>query len=259
MCPVGGRLVSGDPNVNARLVCHCLLIETDGGLVLVDTGFGTGDVLHPEKVGGEVRTFARPLFSIEETARRQIENLGFRVEDVRHVVPTHLDVDHASGLPDFPEATVHIFKREHDAFMSPRTFIERKRYRRHHVAHGPKWKLYEEGGEPWFGFPCVRDLEGLPPEILLVPLVGHTRGHSAVAVQTGDRWLLHAGDSYFYRGEKEPLARCPQGLAWFQRIVAVDDKQRLMNQQRLRELEANERANVTIFCAHDPVEYRSFG
>jgi glyoxylase-like metal-dependent hydrolase (beta-lactamase superfamily II) len=51
------------------------------------------------------------------------------------------------------------------------------------------------------GFEAVRDLDGLPPEILLVPLAGHTWGHSAVAIDTGDGWLLHAGDAYFFRGE----------------------------------------------------------
>src|SRR5688572_28824946 len=202
MCPIGGRMVSGDPSKNARLICHCLLIESDAGLVLVDTGFGTGDCLHPEKLPSAVRTFAGPIFSIEETARRQIENRGFRVEDVRHIVATHLDPDHAGGLPDFPNATVHQFRAEHDAAMKPRTLLEKHRYLRQHFAHGPKWKLYDEGGEPWFGFNTVRNLEGLPPEILLVPLIGHTRGHCAVAIDTGDRWPLHCGDAYFFRGEK---------------------------------------------------------
>lgn len=40
MCPVGGRLVDGfSRGLTAKLVCHCLLVETEQGLVLVDTGF----------------------------------------------------------------------------------------------------------------------------------------------------------------------------------------------------------------------------
>jgi len=257
MCPLGGRLVSGDPNRKARIICHCLLIESEAGLVLVDTGFGTQDVLHPEKLGHELRTLVRPLLSIEETARRQIELLGFKVEDVRHILPTHLDVDHASGLPDFPQATVHIFKKEHDAALAPQSFIEKKRYYRHHFAHGPKWRLYEEGGEPWFGFSTVRSLEGLPPEILLVPLPGHTRGHCAVAVDTGDRWLLHAGDAYFYRGEMQRPRTCPPALNGFQTVVATDNKKRIENQSRLRDLHGTESAKVRIFSAHDEDEYRA--
>jgi glyoxylase-like metal-dependent hydrolase (beta-lactamase superfamily II) len=255
MCPVGGRLVSGDPKKNARLACHCLLIESEAGLILVDTGFGTSDCLHPERLPPALRSLARPLFSIEETARRQIENRGFKVDDVRHILTTHLDLDHAGGLPDFRHATVHQFRAEHDAAMNPRTLFEKHRYQRQHFAHGPKWELYEEGGEPWFGFATVRGLKGLPPEILLVPLIGHTRGHCAVAVDTGDRWLLHCGDAYFFHAEKH--GGCPLGLELFQRAAAIDDRKRRDNQARLRTLAKEHSAKVTLFCAHDTIEYEA--
>jgi glyoxylase-like metal-dependent hydrolase (beta-lactamase superfamily II) len=39
----------------------------------------------------------------EETAVRQIERLGSPA-DVRHILPTHLDFDHAGGLEDLPGA-----------------------------------------------------------------------------------------------------------------------------------------------------------
>jgi dihydrofolate reductase len=40
---------------------------------------------------------------------------------------------------------------------------------------------YQPGdGEPWFGFERVRPLDGLPPEIALIPLIGHTFGHAGV-------------------------------------------------------------------------------
>lgn len=45
----------------------------------------------------------------------------------------------------------------------------------------------------------MRRLTGLPPEILALPLPGHSRGHAAIAVDTGHGWLVHAGDAYFHR------------------------------------------------------------
>jgi glyoxylase-like metal-dependent hydrolase (beta-lactamase superfamily II) len=36
----------------------------------------------------------------------QVQRLGFDPRDVRHIVLTHLDFDHAGGLDDFPHATV---------------------------------------------------------------------------------------------------------------------------------------------------------
>jgi glyoxylase-like metal-dependent hydrolase (beta-lactamase superfamily II) len=251
MCPRFGRLV----NEQRRMVCHCLLLETEGGLVLVDTGLGSEDVARPrERLTGMLLTVARPRLDPEETAAHQVEELGFRRSDVRHIVLTHLDIDHAGGLPDFPEAAVHVFAAEHDAAMAPKSFLERHRYRAVQWAHGPRWVRYEVNGEPWFGFECVRQLDGLPPEILLVPLFGHTRGHCAVAVQRSEGWLLHAGDAYFFHREMDfENPRCTAGLRIFQRTMEMDRAARLHNQDRLRALARTERG-VRVFCAHDPTE-----
>jgi glyoxylase-like metal-dependent hydrolase (beta-lactamase superfamily II) len=51
-------------------------------------------------------------------------------------------------------------------------------------------------GEKWFGLNCVRVLEEPSYNVLLIPLVGHSRGHCGVAIDTGDGWLLHGGDAY---------------------------------------------------------------
>ena len=46
MCPIGRRFVNGTGSIfqRARMVCHCLLVETHDGLALVDTGIGLGDI-----------------------------------------------------------------------------------------------------------------------------------------------------------------------------------------------------------------------
>jgi len=51
-----------------------------------------------------------PDFREEHTALRQIERLGYHPRDVRHIVLSHLDFDHAGGLDDFPHATVHMLE-----------------------------------------------------------------------------------------------------------------------------------------------------
>ena len=49
-CPAGGRLFDGTSDGPlGHLVCHCLLIESDAGLILIDTGFGTRDIDHPRR------------------------------------------------------------------------------------------------------------------------------------------------------------------------------------------------------------------
>ena len=246
------------PPFVGKMVCHVLAIETpSAGVVLVDTGLGSGDVSAPrERLGREFVTITRPRLEASETAVAQLQELGFAARDVRHVIVTHLDLDHAGGLGDFPEAAVHVSVAEHDAAMNRRSATERRRYRPSQWAHNPKWSTYTPGGEKWHGFDGVRALEGLPPEILRVPLVGHTRGHHCIAVRRDGAagWMLHAGDAYFHHGELEKTPHCPLPLRAFQRLVAIDDESRLANQSRLRALATNPAADVTIFSAHDPHE-----
>ena len=95
------------------MVCHCLVIEGNDGLVLVDTGLGTEDVADPRRrLGSMFVGVTRPRLDPGQTALAHVERLGFRREDVRHIIPTHLDLDHVGGLSDFPAASVHVFAPE---------------------------------------------------------------------------------------------------------------------------------------------------
>ncbi len=262
MCPYGGHLMGRpEPGLGpAPIACHCLLIESARGLVLVDTGLGLRDCQAPQtRLSRFFMALMRPRFDPRETAIRQIEALGFDPRDVRDIVLTHLDFDHAGGLCDFPEARVHLLGAELDAARHRHTPIARGRYRPPQWPPQAHWQPYAASGEPWFGFDAVRELDGLPPEILLVPLVGHTLGHSGVAVDTGRGWLLHAGDAYFYRGEMDPEdPRCPAGLRLYQTMMQVDAAARHHNQARLRALAREHAGEVRIHCAHDPVEFAAW-
>ncbi|MCR6484206.1 MBL fold metallo-hydrolase [Amycolatopsis sp. OK19-0408] len=258
MRPAGGKLLDGEPGLLRRseLVAHCLLVETGDSLALVDTGFGAQAVARPgEWLGRPFMAMVGARVEAAETAVAQIKALGLDPADVRHIVMTHLDVDHAGGLADFPNAVVHVRAEEHQAATAPANAAEKNRYRAAQFTHSPLWSTYDETGEPWFGFDAVRSLKGLPEEILLVPLPGHTRGHTGVAVDTGDGWLLHAGDAYFFHGQLDPVApSCPPGLTAFQNIVQTLRKPRLENLARLRELVREHADDVKVFSAHSPVE-----
>jgi glyoxylase-like metal-dependent hydrolase (beta-lactamase superfamily II) len=257
LCPWSARLINGRGGLlsPARLVCHCLLIEGDQGFALVDTGLGLADVAEGRRrLGTYWVVLSRPRLDPEETAARQIQRLGIGLDDVRHIVLTHLDLDHAGGISDFPRATVHVFEDEYQAATQPTTSSERRRYVRAQWGHA-RWKLHALAGQRWMGFPCVQALvSGLDLEVLLVPLVGHTRGHCGVALRTEDGWLLHCGDSYFFHDE---MARsqpsCTLGLRILQRSVEVSRAARLANQARLRDL-VREHSEVRLFCSHDPAE-----
>jgi glyoxylase-like metal-dependent hydrolase (beta-lactamase superfamily II) len=250
LCPRGGRFVVGAPG---ELVCHCLLIELSDGLCLVDTGLGSEDMQYFERrlpVG--FRSIVRKPKDPSEAALMQVQKLGFSAKDVRHIVVTHLDVDHAGGLVDFPDATVHVHSVEHLCAIQRKSFVQRHRYQSTQWSHGPKWMISEDKGDLWFGFDGVRTLKGLPPEILLVPLAGHTDGHCGVAIHSEGSWVFHAGDAYFHRNEMENIA-APWGLTVFQLLLESSAKMRKENQERLRVLKRDR--TTKIFCSHDPIEF----
>jgi glyoxylase-like metal-dependent hydrolase (beta-lactamase superfamily II) len=282
-CPVGGGLMDGESGASLRgkLTCHCLLLETARGLVLVDTGLGLRDVREPRKRLSKLfLALVSPDFREEMTAVRQIEAMGFDARDVRDIVLTHLDFDHAGGLDDFPGATVHLLGTERDAATAQETVLDRMRYRPQQWGTRASWQVHAaSSAESWFGFECVRDVAGLD-DVLLVPLIGHTLGHCGVAVRAldertpvvlddgarvthlddgarhdgGHDWLFYAGDAYFFRDEMSlENPRCTPGLRFYQWMLEKDRDARLANQRRLRELKRDH--DVRVFCAHDVKEF----
>jgi glyoxylase-like metal-dependent hydrolase (beta-lactamase superfamily II) len=237
------------------MICNCLLIETRGGLVLVDTGLGLDDVDDPE---GRLGRLPSTLFRIERdptrTAIRQLKALGFQPSHVQHIVMTHLDFDNAGGLPDFPSATVHVLDLEHDSALHPRTLLERNRYSQAQFAHGPNWQTHTvHTSDKWFGFENIRPLMDFEPDILMIPLFGHSNGHCGVAVQDESGWVFHVGDAVFHPGELEQVEPgAPVGIQIMERMLADDWNLAVSSQSLLRQLVHDQFGSVRVVCSHDP-------
>jgi len=231
-------------------LCHCLLLEDEKGLALVDTGIGLLDVKHPvERLGQPLIDMAGFLFNEHDTAVRRIEGLGFRTGDVTDVILTHADPDHTGGLADFPHARVHVSEEE-------RASVDRGhfRYVPTHFAHGPKWQTYPASTRRWFGLEARPVALGFASEVLLIPLFGHTLGHCGVAVQQGNGWVLHVGDAYYLKAETE-VDDHPVSALTTQR--ADDDAQRRASLEQIKRLIRDHGGEVTTFGYHDSSEFPS--
>jgi glyoxylase-like metal-dependent hydrolase (beta-lactamase superfamily II) len=171
----------------------CLLIETNQGLVLIDTGLGLDDYTNPSWMTRLFRVITIVPFDSTEAAINQIKKLGYKPDDVKHIILTHMHFDHCSGLPDFPQAKVHVHRREYEAFTEGkiRQFTEFA-YVPRYIAHQPEFVLYDRIDSKWYEFDAIR----LPfePEMYLIPLFGHSRGLCGVAIKTSTGWFFHAAD-----------------------------------------------------------------
>ena len=196
----------------------CLLIETDQGPVLVDTGLGTRDYSDPTWFTNFFRVITVMPFDVNEAAVHQIQKLGYKPEDIKHIILTHMHFDHCGGLPDFPHAKVHVHKREYEAFTDKKILHwDEYAYIPRHIAHQPEFSLYDNANEKWYNFAAIR----LPfePEMYFIPLHGHSRGHCGVAIKVEKGWFFHAGDAGAVYNNDTP--------AWLIKLVLGPHDQRL--------------------------------
>ncbi len=237
---------------------YCLLVETGAGLVLIDTGFGTQDYSQPSSKMRFFLTWMGVPRDPEETAIRQIENLGYQPEDIKDIIQTHLHIDHAGGLADFPWARVHVYKKEYQAIQHPKGLMEFA-YVKEHWAHGPHWVIHEGPLVDWYGLEAIPILETPEADFLLIPFPGHTRGHCGVAIGKPGNWLLHCGDAaspYHPGSDLHNRGRSAYYLKflpdWLVNQILGD------HMPRLRALLEQHKDEIKAISAHDIYSFREY-
>ncbi len=253
--PPGGKLVNQSP---AKAVCHCLLIDNDCELILIDSGVGLEDIANPKRLG-IMHYFLGLSQNFNDTAALQVTKLGYKREDVKHIILTHMDLDHTGGLPDFPNAYVHVYQPEFSSAMNPKSIKEKIRYRKSHFSHSPKWVVHNTISKgAWFGLDCIKSSNNLPYCIFLIPLVGHTKGHCCVAIKNYENWIIHAGDTYYNDRQIDPKPGCTPGFILFQYFAHSNHRKAFKHYQILRDVVNQNRDKINVFCSHDPAEFDQY-
>lgn len=242
----------------APFITRVLLVPLTDGYALVDTGLGTRDIERPRARLGIGGRLFRPSLEPAETAKHQLDELGIDTSDVKHIVATHLDFDHISGIDDFPKAALHVLLPELQAATNPRGRSV-MRYRKTHYDRFSEAITYEPTApaENVLGLNAipVRGVEGL----WLTPMPGHTPGHSAVIVENAGSWIVHAGDALFHRASLgvAPKSAASRVATVFEQVLAADRSSITANHAALQSVSS--RKDVQVVCSHDSSDWSGRG
>jgi N-acyl homoserine lactone hydrolase len=174
------------PRRDYQFPAYCFVIEHPQGLIAIDTGLNVR--ARSPRPRWQRRFVPDPMPGTEiGPAMRAI---GLDPADVRLVVLTHLDWDHAGGLAHFPNAEVLVHRTELE-FAA--TFLGRRRFEADRWPRTFDPTVYELDPEPYGPFPESRLLTD-DGAVRLVPIPGHTPGQVGVIARSGDRRQFFCAD-----------------------------------------------------------------
>jgi glyoxylase-like metal-dependent hydrolase (beta-lactamase superfamily II) len=179
---------------------HAYLLEhPKEGLVLVDAGICPEQAhQHSQYYRGVLRLILdEDEYAQEpnEALPEQLKRLGFRCEDVRTVILTHLHEDHVGALRDLKKAKVVVSQSEWNA-RRMKLFGFIPMFYEPSYACVEQWERVAFDSGAFHTFDRSQDLfrDG---SIKLLPTPGHTPGHLSAVVEMGGYQLLITGDCLY--------------------------------------------------------------
>jgi glyoxylase-like metal-dependent hydrolase (beta-lactamase superfamily II) len=205
-----------------------LLIESDAGLILVDTGIG--DKLTPKQ---------RSILGLDERRGRMVADigrLGFAPEDVEIVILTHLHSDHAGGatrwqdddgdartvVPTFPNARYVVQRADLAAASYPNERTAATYFAENWQPLADNDMLDVVDGPQRFGSVVRTDVSP-----------GHTDAIQTVWVEAGGDSLLFLGDACSWAAHMDRLAWVPSFDIY--PMTSIETKRRLRDEAIARE------------------------
>jgi glyoxylase-like metal-dependent hydrolase (beta-lactamase superfamily II) len=212
------RVYASDENNLIVLTLRSLIIETDGHIILVDTGWGDKQ---------DDKFFRHVHLHGGEGLIQGLHNRGYRPEDITDVFLTHLHADHCGGAvkrnpegtlyePAFPNAIFHVSRiqwewaaknnlREADSFLEENIIP---------IQQSGRLNLVDEECELFTGFS-------------IHICYGHTPGLMIPVIRYKDKTLVYAGDLF------PTVAHIP--VIWnmsydIESLKSIDEKERMLKE-----------------------------
>jgi glyoxylase-like metal-dependent hydrolase (beta-lactamase superfamily II) len=190
--PLWERRIPADARNRIPLGLRCLLVETPGELVLVETGLGNKESEKFMDIYG-VENAAAPGSGNPDRLQEAVRHAGFSPEEVTVVVNTHLHFDHAGGNTwrdgggevklSFPNARYFVQRREWE-------WAHRTNERTAASYLPDNFDPVERAGR----FQFVEGAGEIVPGIEALPTPGHCPGHQSVLVRSGGETACFLAD-----------------------------------------------------------------
>ncbi len=185
VCKVAGHhaFFGGDPKEVYGFSLYIWLVLGGEKPMLVEAGIN--DVAEMNR--GAAHVLAEPITQPpEESAPAQLRKFGLEPEDISRIFVTHLHFDHVDGLDDFPNAIVHIGRRE---WEDGRAIWAHGRVKDKFL-NDPQWKKRL----------ALVDDEEILPGIESFWIGGHTPGSTAYRINTAYGRAVLTGDTISIMG-----------------------------------------------------------
>lgn len=200
-----------------RVPVYSVLLETEKGYVLIDTGLNPDGLGDPEKTWGERVKTIPPIMYPEDDIRRGLERINVNTNEVKYVINTHLHWDHTGGNRFFKNAVFFVQKSEYRFAMYPDHHL-RLSYMKNHFDVDVNYQLIEGDYE-------------LLPGVMIIHTPGHTPGHQSILITLNDSRKFIVGGDAVYTWENFDHV-IPPGNCWssYESILSLH---RIITIQRL--------------------------
>jgi N-acyl homoserine lactone hydrolase len=230
--------VYGAPEEQFRCPVPGVLLQTDGGWVLLDTGFNTALIRDPH-----LRRRYFPSMEYQpllpgpgEPIEESLFEIGVDVDDIHLVALSHLHVDHAGGLKLFAgKVPVHAQRRELEYGLS------------NHPVPQSHAIFRVDFDDPTIDWRLADGEAEIAPGITAIPTYGHTPGHQSFMVELDESV---GGDGFVFAFDAADLTENIEHERAIGGYVDVEPEETVEPIRRLKELAA--RKGYPLIPGHDP-------